>query len=150
MPRQGGEIVSAAHLVRPAPEWKIREAWNLKAERLHGISLAQLLAHGAPAHAVANDMNDRLAGLELFSDESAYDRRWLGQLFKVAGVEPTFTVSLIPTRALLGGMAEERGFDPARFEKLWEEARQQRRHRADADARAYAEIWRQIAGDAEK
>lgn len=144
---QGQEIISAAVLVRPAPQWKIRDAWNHKAEMLHGISLVQLLAHGRSAEDVAQIVNEELAGLELFSDAPKYDGRWLAQLFEAAGVEPAFTISPTPTRALLETIARRRNFDPIRFQQRWDDARQNRRHRADADALTYARLWRLIMDD---
>ncbi|MGO8739736.1 3'-5' exonuclease [Rhodoblastus sp.] len=146
----GGEIIGTAHLVRPAPDWQIKDAWSRKAERLHGISLAELFAHGEPAQAVASEMNRQLAGLELYSDEPAYDRRWLEQLFEAAGIEPTFTVSAEPTRTFLEILAEQRNFEPGKFQTLWDQVRLERRHRADADALAHAKLWRFIMDDAEK
>jgi DNA polymerase III epsilon subunit-like protein len=139
-----GEIASAAHLVRPAPDWKIRDAWSAKSERLHGISLAHLREHGRRVEEIARIMNGELAGRELFSDACSYDERWLRQVFDAAGVEPSFTIRRTDARLLLEQAAADRDFDQARLHQAREKAEQNRRHRAEADALIWAELWRMV------
>jgi DNA polymerase III epsilon subunit-like protein len=140
----GENIVSAAHLIRPAPEWKIKDAWSAKSERLHGISLAHLREHSRPVEEIAQIMNRELAGRELVSDNWRYDERWLLQVFVAAGVEPAFTIRHTDARILLEQAAADRNFDLARLNRAREEAERNRRHRADADALIWAELWRMV------
>jgi hypothetical protein len=41
-----GEIQSESHLITPPLHWDMRPVWDPDAEKLHGISLKELLAHG--------------------------------------------------------------------------------------------------------
>ena len=94
-----GEIQSESHLVKPPLHWDMQPVWDPDAEKLHRISLEQLLAQGRPPFEVARRMNEVLAG-ELFSDAPADDERWLRIIFDEAGLdrhsrsgEPTLTCS---------------------------------------------------------
>lgn len=42
---EGGDIVSAAYLVRPPWNMRIRDAWSVRSEKLQAISLDRLRAH---------------------------------------------------------------------------------------------------------
>ena len=53
-----GGIQSESHLVRPPLHWDMKPVWDPDAEKLHGISLEQLLAQGRPPLEVARRMND--------------------------------------------------------------------------------------------
>jgi hypothetical protein len=46
----------------------MQRVWDPGAEKLHRISLEQLLAHGRPPFEIARRMNEVLASRELFSD----------------------------------------------------------------------------------
>jgi DNA polymerase III epsilon subunit-like protein len=142
--KDGENIVSAAHLIRPAFDWKIKDAWSAKSERLHGISLAHLREHGRRVEEIARIMNEELAGRELFSDASPYDERWLLQVFDAAGVEPAFIIRRTEARILLEQAAADRKFDLTRLNQAREEAERNRLHRADADALIWAELWRMV------
>ena len=52
-----GEIQSESHLVKPPLHWDMQPVWDPDAEKLHGISLKRLLAHGRPPFEVARRMN---------------------------------------------------------------------------------------------
>ena len=131
----GGEnIVSAAHLIRPAADWKIKDAWSAKSERLHGISLMHLREHGRRVEEIARVMNEELAGRQLVSDDFKYDERWLLQVFDAAGVKPAFTIHRTEAKILLEQAAADRNFDLTLLNKARDEAERNRRHRADADA----------------
>src|SRR5271166_809222 len=120
---KGGEnIVSAAHLIRPAPDWKIKDAWSAKSERLHGISLAHLREKGRPVEEIARIMNRELAGRELVSDNWRYDEMWLLQVFDAAGVEAAFTIRHTDARIVLEQAAADRNFDLARLSQAREDA----------------------------
>jgi hypothetical protein len=86
VPPDDGDIVSAACLVLPAPSWNIRDAWSVKSEKLHGVSLGHLREHGRPVKEIAEIINRELAGYELVSDNWVYDERWLWQIFEAAAV----------------------------------------------------------------
>jgi hypothetical protein len=51
------EIVSAGYLIQPAPDWKIKDAWSRKSEKLHGISLDDLRQRGRPVEEIAEILN---------------------------------------------------------------------------------------------
>jgi hypothetical protein len=140
----GEGFVSAGSLIHPLAAWNIDDAWSSEAESLHGISLARLREQGRPAEEVAQMMNEALAGRELFSDDPAFDVRWLGQLFDAAGVKPGFVVSEIPARHFLELLAGKHNFGSVQFQRVWEDSRQDHRDRAEADALGNARLWRTI------
>lgn len=144
-----GQIASASYLVRPPSEWRIETAWDENAEELHGISLADLYARGAPVHDIANAMNRALAGRELYSD-SPFDERWLAQIFEGAGIEPSFTVRQTSADYLLEKAVAERNFDVRRYREARGEAEQNRRHRAQVDALFWAQLWRTVVHKARR
>ena len=140
----GENFVSAGSLIRPLAAWNIDDAWSSEAESLHGISLARLREEGRPVEDVARMMNEALAGRELFSDDPAYDIRWLGQLFDAAGVQQNFVVSETPARHFLELLATKNNFDSAQFERAWADSRRDHRDRAEVDALSNARLWRTI------
>ncbi len=88
-------------------------------------------------------MNGGLTGRELYSD-SSFDEAWLSQIFEGAGIEPSFCVRQTSADALLEKTVTDRKFDRSRYRKAADEAEQSRRHRAEADARMWAELWLMI------
>ena len=56
--------------------------WSPKAEELHGISRAKLLADGHPPREVARALIDDLEGRTVHSDAPDWERQWLGRLFE--------------------------------------------------------------------
>jgi hypothetical protein len=114
-------------LIRPEPQWL---HWDPDAERIHHISRDSLLRRGRPASEVAHALNEQLRGLTVYSDGWANDYSWLGSLFDVADLSPTFRLENL--RALL--LEHEADH--------WHEVKQQvssergaQRHRASSDAR---------------
>jgi hypothetical protein len=140
----GEDFVSAGSLVRPPAAWNIDDAWTSQAESLHGVSLARLRDQGRPVEDVVRMMNEALAGRVLFSDDPAYDVRWLGQLFDAAAVKPGFVVNETPARHFLELLARNHNFDSAQFQRVWEDSRREHRDRAEADALGNARLWRTI------
>ena len=140
----GEGFVSAGSLIRPLAAWNIDDAWSSEAEALHGISLARLREQGRPAEEVAREMNKALAGRELFSDDPAFDVRWVGQLFDAAGVKQNFVVSETPARHFLELLAKTQNIGSAQFQRVWEDSRREHRDRAEADALGNARLWRTI------
>jgi hypothetical protein len=80
------------YLISPAgiPRWT---DWSGEAERFHGISRALLLTRGKPPSWICRRLNHHLAGTVVYSDEPAYDRAWLTEVFaaSVSG-SPTFPI----------------------------------------------------------
>lgn len=140
----GEGFVSAGSLIRPLAAWNIDDAWSSEAEALHGISLSRLREQGRPAEEVAREMNKALAGRELFSDDPAFDVRWVGQLFDAAGVKQNFVVSETPARHFLELLAKTQKIGSAQFQRVWEDSRREHRDRAEADALGNARLWRTI------
>jgi hypothetical protein len=142
-----GEIQSESYLVRPPLDWDMQPVWDPDAEKLHGISLEQLLAHGRLPFEIARRMNDVLAGRELFSDGPADDERWLRIIFEEAGPDPAFTIRRTRADVLVAQLAAKVGWDSASYEAAKAEAdcTSPRAHRAEVDARHWAVLWRMIS-----
>lgn len=114
-------------LVRPEPHWT---HWDEKAEQLHHIPRAIIEKRGLPADEVARKLNHELRGQTVYSDGWANDYSWLGALFDVADMTPSFKLENL--RALLDDEEANR----------WHVVKQQistergaQRHRASSDAR---------------
>jgi hypothetical protein len=114
-------------LVRPARDWT---HWDREAERVHGISRTLLELHGRSAEEVAGELNRRLNGHPVYSDNWAHDYAWLAQLFETAGLRPSFNLHHL--RELMSDDAIAR-FVEARA--MIARGLPGRRHRASADAR---------------
>ena len=120
-------------LISPPEEWT---HWTEEAERVHGLTREILFTHGIPVREVARALNDRLAGLTLYSDGWVVDQPWLTTLFAAAGMAQMFTVS--PLELILS--------EPQMA--IWSETRDQvisdldlSRHRASSDAEIIQETW---------
>ncbi|QQR68376.1 MAG: hypothetical protein IPI58_05840 [Alphaproteobacteria bacterium] len=140
---QQPQIVSAACLVRPPAAWEIEDSWDTNAEELHGLSLEQVRHQGLAVETIAARMNRELEGRELFSD-SPYDEAWARQIFEAADVEPAFVFRRMDADILLAQMVAARGLDLDRYRQAREQAEHARRHRAEADALLWAELWRWV------
>jgi hypothetical protein len=142
-----GKIQSESYLIRPPEHWDMRPVWDPDAEKLHGISLEQLVAHGRPPFEIARRMNEVLANRELFSDGPTDDERWLRILFDDAGAEPTFAISRLHTGVLTAQLAAEHGWDSTAYEAAKADAARisPKAHRAEADARHLAVLWHIIS-----
>jgi len=124
-------------LIAPEETWT---HWDGDAERMHGISRALLQRHGRSAREVALELNHRLDGRAVYSDNWAHDYAWLARLFDSADAVPTFRLRHL--RELMSENAVEH-FDAARA--VVERNLQLRRHRASSDARvlqlSLARVW---------
>jgi hypothetical protein len=142
-----GEIQSESYLIKPPLHWDMQPVWDPDAEKLHRISLEQLLAHGRPTFEVARRMNEVLAGRELFSDGPADDERWLRIIFEEAGSDPAFTIRRTHADVLITQLAVKLGWDSGSYEAAKAEVDRisPRTHRAEADARHLAVLWRMIS-----
>jgi hypothetical protein len=91
-------------------------------------------------------MNIALGGRELFSD-APQDEAWLRLLFDAAGCEPTFMIRRTDAWVLISQVTADRGLDEAAYASAKALAAEMapRRHRAEADARHLAVLWRIVA-----
>jgi hypothetical protein len=135
-----GEIVSEAYLVKPVDDWDIEAVWDEAAEAMHHLTIGQLRSHGKPVCDIAARMNGALSGRELYSD-SPFDEAWALQIFDAAGMEPTFTLRRLDADQLVAQAAAQRGYDLRRYREVREVALAVLAHRAEPDARAWAELW---------
>lgn len=99
-----GEIRS--WLVRTEPAWG--DYWDPRAESLHEITREMLQTEGVSARDVATLMNQDLSGETVYFDGGDYDRRWLNQLFDVAGIQPNFRFGDFSTLLALAGVRDGR------------------------------------------
>lgn len=79
-------------LIKPVEEWT---HWQDSAQQIHGISREQLDAEGQSPRAIANELNELLAGQTVYSDGWGVDRTWLALLFHEAGVLQGFKLDSI-------------------------------------------------------
>ena len=132
-----GEI--ECHLICPAPEWPTEAAWDSAAERLHGISLAELVGEGRDPAWLCHRMNARLQEQVVFCDGLPYDQFWLQRLFEATDTVPSFTL------ASLQAYCADLGLGPRQYEILSNTARRKvhgRAHRADVDVQYLIELYR--------
>jgi len=124
-------------LILPAESW---EYWNEEAEKVHHISREMLENHGKPVSEVACLLNEKLAGMTLYSDGWVVDKPWLTRLFYASGVDMQFTVSSLEMI-----LSDEQM-------KIWHQTKDEiimqsniQRHRASNDAWVIQETYRQTS-----
>ncbi len=78
-------------LVAPEAQWS-DDAWDPRAEGLHGISRDRLRKEGEPAADVCSALNSALADCLVYSDAPEWDSFWLYRLFNAAGKRTEFDV----------------------------------------------------------
>lgn len=124
-------VETSEALIRPRPDWPL-SAWSAQAEKVHGISLAQLEAAGYSAETVAV-ATDAFIGVDLVSTNPHWDAVWLARL---RGPERA------PLRLrLLRSVAAER-LDPAAADRFaLALLRRTAPHRAGPDAMQLAMAW---------
>lgn len=76
--------VTDAVLISPSPSWSM-DAWDPKAERLHGISLRVLSDLGLDPAEACKRIEAALAGRTVYSDAPDWDGFWMLRLFQAAG-----------------------------------------------------------------
>jgi hypothetical protein len=135
-------VVSGSWLIKPDQEWGLADDWDMDAQQIHGISLAQLMANGVPTFQVAQQLNHVLAGRDLYSD-SPFDQRWMQQLFDSAGLEPTFNFRATVAQVIIDKLRIELGFSEDDAANLYRRVDHESPHtdRAEPDARHLAAIW---------
>lgn len=141
-----------SHLIRPAPEWS---DWDPKAEAVHGISRAQLLAEGEDHAAVARRVLDRLSPHAVHVTAPSWDGMWLSRLFRASGIprhamrfkdagEAHFAAAV----EALAGVVEAAELEPLAVgiihRTVAARAGRPPAHRALADAEAELELWREV------
>jgi hypothetical protein len=77
-------------LILPAPDWT---HWDDEAEKVHKVTRDILKTYGRPIQEVADQLNEMLAGMTLYSDGWVVDKPWLTTLFHAAGRPMKFSVS---------------------------------------------------------
>jgi hypothetical protein len=137
-------ISAESHLVHHFG-WHLSRRWCKEAERIHGISRADIRARGRPPYQLALHMNAALGGRQLFAD-SGFDEHWLRMIFEAAGVEPAFTVRRMLSDALVGTLAAGKTIASSKLAELLADAARSepRTHRAGQDARHLAAQWRAV------
>jgi hypothetical protein len=135
-------IVSGSSLILPDPKWNLAAKWDPGAEEIHGISLQHLMAKGTPTLQVAQQLNQALSGLDLYSD-SLFDQKWMGELFESAGLGPAFTLQDKPAPVLIEELRASLGLTDDDVVSLYRELDHKAPHldRAKPDARHWAARW---------
>ncbi len=135
------------HLIRPAEGWT---DWSAKAETIHGIPRASLVAEGEPHDAVARRMIDALSGHDLLASAPSWDGKWLSVLLRAAGL-PRHALRLHSSKLALEEQAArllpddvakaERSTRSQALLKVIASDMGNPAHRALADARAELDRW---------
>jgi hypothetical protein len=113
-------------LIIPAQEWT---HWDVEAEKVHKLTREMLNTYGKPIATVADQLNEILAGMVLYSDAWVVDKPWLTTLFRQAQKPMSFSIR--PLEAILSDTQME----------IWHETKNRliselnlTRHRASNDA----------------
>ena len=137
-----------SHLISPAGIERWND-WSAQAERLHGISRAQLLAEGQSPAWICRRLNERLAGRVVYTDAPEYDRAWLDELFAACwGGAPSFVLASAD-ELLLGMLAPRLPNQADAIRELMAIKDEMRRrlpqlHRARLDVDLLIQFWRHI------
>lgn len=132
------EGAAESMLIRPDASWS-DEAWDAKAERIHGLDRGTLERDGRDPRDVCRALNKALAGADVYSDAPDWDGFWLYRLFMAANIRQAF--QLLDFGQLIRPLAG------AREEALHERAARlaPRRHRAGDDVLHLQTIYRLAA-----
>lgn len=128
-------------LVRPDASWT-DDAWDSRAESLHGISREALMRDGVDIKDACGRLNAALSGVKVYSDAPDWDGFWLFRLFSASGVRQAFQIQDFGrlVRPLAGVREEALLARAARIAP--------RRHRARADALHLQALYRLAAESA--
>ncbi len=158
---------SESYLIRPAWNWT---DWDIRAERMHGISREHLADRGEPYEAVARLVAELLARCRredviIASDNPDYDREWLIKLLQradiqdqvsLANIQQLYAIALEPMFAVLPKDCDqelEANYLRARIrgDAIIQAAKTQvaarPKHRADDDARRLRDIVEMIKAE---
>jgi hypothetical protein len=122
-------------LILPAQEWT---HWDNEAEKIHKVTREMLSTYGKPVSTVADQLNEMLAGMVLYSDGWVVDKPWLTTLYRQAGITMSFSVS--PLEAILSDL--QMGVWHETKDRLTSELKLTR-HRASNDALIIQETFKQ-------
>ena len=137
-----------SHLISPAGIGRWTD-WSVEAEKLHGLSRAEVSAHGRAPAWVCRRLNEQLAGQIVYSDNPDYDGAWLAELFSVYyGGGPAFTIGHADTLlvSLLCPEGVEREQGVKRLEALKRVARGEGagQHRAGKDVEYLVRVYKLV------
>lgn len=77
-------------LIDPQSSWTAYGVWNEASEKVHGISLAQLVDEGrSPTNTVAI-LNELVGGQACYCDGGSFDLDWARKLSAVSKIRPSF------------------------------------------------------------
>lgn len=139
--------VTREWLIAPTPAWLETGVWETEAEAVHGISRAEIIAHGRGVGDVAAELTAQTRGTQVLSDAPTYDMKWLRDLYRAVGAEPPFELLDFHQFAWRAAVLRRRRPDIAIVKAEAEAyALFPKQHRAGPDARRNAEILRQLAG----
>ena len=124
----GVEGEATSLLIKPREEW-VAQHWDDEAERLHGLSIAELQANGEEPKLVCAALNAALKGKRVFCDAPDWDGFWLYRLFGACNVRQEF--SLLAFSSLIGAL------NVGNIDQLVAQAEREfpHKHRAGADVR---------------
>ncbi len=122
-------------LIRPHDSWT-DEAWDSRAEALHGLTRARLEEEGVETRAACMALNEAFDGAKVYSDAPDWDGFWLFRLFSAAGVRQSFSI-LDYGRLIRPLLGQGQGALLERAARL-----APRRHRAADDARHLQVLYR--------
>ena len=120
-------------LIKPPDDWQM---WDANAERLHGISRAQLRLRGLDVVTVAETLNRELGGMTVYSDAWGNDQSWLALLFDRAERAQGFRL-----QALHALLSEAQLRQWANTKQAVEREMALDRHRASNDARVLQQTY---------
>lgn len=130
---------SESLLISPSPDWTF-DAWDPKAERLHGITFSMLSELGVSPAIACDRMDAALTGCTIYSDAPDWDGFWMLRLYEAAGrkvgVRLHDFVNAMPPLT-----AEERSILVRKADRI-----APRRHRALEDALHLHTTWRLAKG----
>jgi len=136
-----------AWLIAPTPAWLEIGVWEANAEAVHGISRAEIIAHGRGVDDVAAELTAHTLGAQVLSDAPSHDTKWLRDLYRATGAEPPFELldfhQIAWRAAVLRGRRPDIAIVKAEAEAYILFPKQ---HRAGPDARRNAEMLRRIQG----
>jgi hypothetical protein len=141
---------SESHLIRPEPAWT---DWASDSALVHGISRADLAAHGVPAAYVAQRLHAALVGRIVYTDAPEADLIWLAVLMRTAGLTPMPLLHVYDSyrsmfRPMVRRLPHSVASGLAQSLVMQAETEVERaggvRHRAEPDARRLYETWQRV------
>ena len=134
------------YLIKPSPLWS-QVAWDPKASQIHKITMDQLVRDGKDIEWIANWLNEKCEGKEVFSDNPNYENFWLSVLFRDTRprIQPKFQIQ--NTYLLTQYILKQHG---RKAEKIWSKITSEvieshpPIHRAKEDALYWAIVCQRI------